>query len=359
MAKAKKLPSGSWRCRVLDHYEITYDEEGKKHRKAVMRSFTVADPTAAGRKECERQAAVFAASRERISQNDLTVREAIRAYIDLKANIFSPTTYHLYEGYLKTAYGAIEDIRTARLSQTDVQAWMNEYAADPHHSARTCRNVHGLLTAALAIYEPQLRLRTDLPKIQKSQLYTPTDEDIRKLLKYIEGRELEKAVLLAAFGTLRRGEICALTDEDISGNTIRINKAMKLDTDGKTFCIREPKTPSSNRSVVYPEEVIRKFDGIKGRLVDLNPTQISHQFYHATKGAGIPHFRFHDLRAYSISIGHAIGIPDIYLQHRGGWSTPYAMQAFYKRTISAEETKFTDQINAHFSELVATDVATK
>ena len=357
MPKAKKLPSGSWRCQVVDHYEYTYDDKGKKHRKAVKVSITVADPTPAGRRECERQAAVYASERERISRNDLTVKEAIRAYIDLKSGIFSPTTYHLYEGYLNTSFSDIEDIRIAKLSQENVQRWMNQFSAD--HSPRTCRNVHGLLTAALSIYQPQLRLRTDLPKVQKPQLYTPTDEDIRKLLKYIEGRELEKAVLLAAFGTLRRGEICALTDKDISGCSITVNKAMKLDSDGKTFCIREPKTPSSCRTVVYPEEVIRKFDGIHGRLVDLNPTQISHQFYHATKGAGIPHFRFHDLRAYSISIGHAIGIPDVYLQHRGGWSTPYAMQQFYKRTISSEEEKFTQQINSHFSELVHTKVHTK
>jgi integrase len=58
----------------------------------------------------------------------------------------------------------------------------------------------------------------NLPAKKKPDLYTTPDEDIKKLLNHIEGKELETAVLLAAFGPLRRGEICALTSDDIKGN---------------------------------------------------------------------------------------------------------------------------------------------
>lgn len=39
------------------------------------------------------------------------------------------------------------------------------------------------------------------------------------------------------------------------------------------------------------------------------------------KKLDIPHFRFHDLRYYSASIMHAIGVPDVYIMERGGWSS--------------------------------------
>ena len=39
-------------------------------------------------------------------------------------------------------------------------------------------------------------------------------------MKALSGSELEKAVLLAAFGSLRRSEISALLDKDIQGNQV-------------------------------------------------------------------------------------------------------------------------------------------
>lgn len=50
-------------------------------------------------------------------------------------------------------------------------------------------------------------------------------KDTKILLDKISESELEIAVLVAALGTLRRGEICALTDKDIHGNNIVVNKA--------------------------------------------------------------------------------------------------------------------------------------
>ena len=158
---------------------------------------------------------------------------------------------------------------------------------------------------------------------------------------------MEKAVLLASFGTLRRGEICALTDEDISGNTITINKSMVRSNNGG-FIIKSPKTGSSYREVVYPDFVIDKFKGVKGHLVKMHPEDISKNFGSVLKAAGLPHFRFHDLRHYSASIMHAIGIPDQYIMARGGWKTDRVLKQVYRNVISDEQKKFTDKINSHF-----------
>ena len=60
-------------------------------------------------------------------------------------------------------------------------------------------------------------------------------------------------------------------------------------------------------------------------------------------------FRFHDLRHYSASIMHAIGIPDQYIMARGGWKTDTVLKAVYRNVINDEQKKFTDKINSHFT----------
>lgn len=95
--------------------------------------------------------------------------------------------------------------------QTDIQKWVNAYTVE--HSPKTVCNAHGFLASVLAVYEPFMRLRTKLPQAKTRDLYTSSDSDISQVLKYIAGSEMEKAVLLAAFGTLRHGEIYALSDK--------------------------------------------------------------------------------------------------------------------------------------------------
>lgn len=144
----------------------------------------------------------------------------------------------------------------------------------------------------------------------------PSDKDIKKLLKHIEGSELEKAVLLTAFGTLRREEICALTDRDIHGDSITINKSV-VRSDKGGMITKSPKNLSSNRVVEYPHFVIEKFDGIQGRLVNM----------------------------------HAIGIPDQYIMARGGWKTDTVLKSVYRNVINDEQKKFTNKINSHFTSM--------
>ena len=90
---------------------------------------------------------------------------------------------------------------------------------------------------------------------------------------------------------------------------------------------KAPKTFSSNREVEYSHFVFEKFSGTHGKLVSMHPEDISKNFGKILKEAGLPPFRFHDLRHYSASIMHAIGIPDQYIMARGGWKTDTVLKA--------------------------------
>lgn len=60
-------------------------------------------------------------------------------------------------------------------------------------------------------------------------------------------------------------------------------------------------------------------------------------------------FRFHDLRHYSASIMHAIGVPDVYIMERGGWSSDHTLKRIYCGAMDDFSQKFTNLTNEHFT----------
>ena len=336
MATPKKLPSGQWRTQVYDYT----DANGKRH----YRSFT-----ADSKKKSAFMAAEFAANKQRIAKGDLTISEALEEYIKTKENILSPSTIRGYRSCVRNYYSKISDLKIRGLTNSEVQEWVNDLARQ-NKSPKTIANAHGLLMSALDLLAPELKIRTTLPQKQRPELYCPSDEDVKHLLEHVAGRELEIAILLAAFGPMRRGEICALTSDDIHGNIITVNKSMVM-TDKGEWVIKAPKTYSSYRDIIFPDFVINRLSGIQGRIIKATPNQLTSRFERAIYYSRSPHFRFHDLRHYAASIMHAIGIPDQYIMQRGGWSTDGVMKSVYRNTIDSETQRMTGKINHHFENI--------
>lgn len=350
MATAKKLASGSWRCQVYSHTEEIPQADGSVKKKRIYKSFTCTTPGPKGKRECEKMAAEWAAEKDRRSLNyeSMTFAQALDGYISTKSNVLSPTTYRDYRSKQKIAYKTINNIQLCNIDSAKVQAWVNEYSQD--HSPKTVRNAYGLLTAAITFYLPGFKIHPNLPMPRKPELYTPSDSDIKKLLSSIHGTDLEIAVYLGAFCAMRLGEICALESSDINGNIITISKSLALCEDG-SYKIKSPKTLSSYRTVQAPDFVIQRLSGIKGRIVNKKPYNVTKALKRALKANGLPNFRFHDLRHYSASILHAIGIPDQYIMQYGGWKTDYVMKSVYRNVINEEMKKMNDKISNHFTDL--------
>ena len=357
MATAKQLPSGTWRCLVYSHKEKLYDangtpiidkKTGRQKEKRIYESFTSNLPGRKGKRDAEIQASVFLAEREyKKRPENITVKEAFKKYISLKENILSETTLRGYETIMNNQIAEIADISIRKITQENVQSWINLLSA--RLSPKTVRNAYGLFIPVMSIYAPEKTFRTTLPQPKEIEYYTPSDQDIVKLLQYIQGTELEKAVLLAAFGSLRRGEVCGLDKEDINGTSIRIRNTKVRGRKG--MIEKGPKTRKSYRYVIFPEFVIRKFDDVEGKLVKMHPEDISKKFGHVLDAAGIPKFRFHDLRHYTASIMHAIGIPDQYIMKRGGWKSDKVLKKIYRNVIEEEDKKFIDKVNTHFENM--------
>ena len=272
-----------------------------------------------------------------------------KQYMQAKGPVLSPSTRRVYGIYQRKYFDDLADTKLRDLTNEEVQVWITRISAG--HAPKTVRNIYGLLTAVVDMYAPHIRLKVKLPDKIKPNLYVPSDEDVKALLDHVEGTELEVAILLAAFGPLRRGEICALTDQDIRGNTISVNKAMVLNAENE-WVIKTPKTYSSNREIEFPPFVIAKIPKTDGRIIQANPTQITNRFRRALKFSHLPNtFRFHDLRHYAASIMHAIGIPDQYIMQRGGWATDSVMKTVYRGTIDDQSRKMTERILQHFEDI--------
>ena len=106
-------------------------------------------------------AAEYAAGKSRKIKNDLTVKEAIAGYIDVKEGVLSPSTIAGYSKMLRNNYKGIEDKRINSLRSEDMQRFVSGLAAG--HSSKTVSNAYNLLTAAIGMYAPDLSFRVTMP----------------------------------------------------------------------------------------------------------------------------------------------------------------------------------------------------
>lgn len=76
---------------------------------------------------------------------------------------------------------------------------------------------------------------------------------------------MELPILLAAFGPMRRGEICALDSTDISGNIVHVSKNM-VRTEDNAWIIKSPKSYAGDRYIDFPDFVAENGEEKQGEL---------------------------------------------------------------------------------------------
>ena len=335
--RAKKLPSGSWRVQVM--------KDGKR------KSFTVKDSSKHGRQLCLAMAAEWVSTIESDEESGITVGEAVRRYIDTRRNILSASTVRTYDSIAQNIITPIADMPIYNISNERLQRWMSNVALT--HSAKSCANIRSLLTASIRMFVKDFSVKLDIPQRKPIRYRTPTDAEVHKLIERAKGTEMEKAIYLAAMGTMRRGEICALTKSDISGNTIQINKSL-CQVKGGNYILKGTKNEQSTRTVELPSKVIDiLLLSESENIVNMTPSAISNRFEHLLKECGIEEkFRFHDLRAYAASSRHAAGIPDAFIMADGGWRTDAVMKRVYRRAMNDKRKAFSDIANKYYEKLL-------
>ena len=329
MATPRKLPSGSWN--VVAQRTMN----GRTER----RSFTELTKTAAA-------AAAAAWQNEKRHSHifGLTVKDAAIRYIDLRRETLSPYTLRDYESYLKQL-GSITDSPIDHITNDDIQKLVDSWIREGS-SPKTIRNRYTFIRAALMDIRPEYNIRVILPRKVKPDLYTPTDEDIEKLLQLVSGTDLEIPVLLAVFGPMREGEICALTADDIEGNIIHVRRAM-VQPSQHVIMEKGPKTYAGYRDIdlgAAGPSILSKIPE-KGRVTDFTPRALSQKFRRTVKKHFEKPFVFHSLRHYFASAAHAAQIPDKYIMYRAGWENTSTLDNVYKHVLENRTHEYNTIIN--------------
>lgn len=319
--KASRLPSGS--------YRVQFRMNGK-----------VVSVTRATKRDAELEAAKMKANNT-YSVSNITLERAMREYIESRASVLAPSTLREYKRAFEKDYEEIKHIPINNITQGIVQSFINNHAKTK--SPKSCRNIHGLLSSVLKMYRPDFVLNTTLPQKDVIEEYIPTNEDI-KVLMTIDDEELLDAICLAAFGPMRRSEICALRSDDIQGNIIHVQRALVWN--GSEWVIKKTKTIAGDRYIEFPSFVIDRFKGREGNLFSLKPNNISNRFHKKLPKIGLKSFRFHSLRHFASSYFHYLGLPDKAIQNRAGWESEYTMKKVYRHVLQEEQRKYDSLANS-------------
>ena len=350
MATAKKLPSGNWRCQVY----LGKGPDGKAIYKSV---------TASTKKEAEYEALQLQLHHKAISTSsaNMTVQEAMEAYITGREGVISVTTSRGYHTIARNSFTRIQGVQLRKLTPALIQQAVSEEAAD--HSPKSVLNAYSLLVSTLKMYhKPLFRDLEDgdikLPQKQKYQPNVLNTEQVATLVRAIGGSVMEIPILLALWCCLRESEICGLkwTDIDWENGRLHVHGAKVL-TGTTRVATKAPKTVESDRWInldPYLLDVLREAQAHSESeyVTRLSGSSMWKRFKTILKHNNLPDVRFHDLRHSNASIMAMTGVPQYLAQRRGGWSTPDTMNRVYTHAMEAGGSVADEKVNSFFRQIL-------
>lgn len=313
--KLEQLPSGSYRVKKIVKgitYRVTFDH--KPTQSEIL-------------SELSKRIESFSESKDSFFM-------CVEAYINSKVNILSPSTIISYKMILRHMPACL-NMPISKLTQIDIQNAVNEYAKN--HSPKSVKNYHGLISAVIKMYRPNLVLRTTLPKGKEKEVRVPSHDEISMILKQVEGTEYHIPFQLGCLG-MRRGEILALSLDDLDGDCLTIDKSKVISLDGGYEIKNLPKTISSVRKIYIPDKLADEIRE-KGYIYKGSPGQILKALHRAQDRLGIPRSRFHDLRHYFVSYAHSLGWADADIIAITGHKTDEIAKRVYRHSMADRNDK--------------------
>ncbi len=341
MVKVDRLPSGSYRARVLDYT----DSEGKAH----YRTFT-----GKNKKTVQLEAAQWEATRQGGKKTNMTVAEAMERYTESKKNVLSPRTYREYTQTRKNSLKPLHNINIFELTQEEVQTAINIEAEN--HAPKTVRNMHGVLSSALKMFRPEFVLRTTMPQKEKSDIVIPTEEDVMELIQAVHDTEIELPVLLGALAGMRMSEINGLKwkNVDFSSGIITVNTARVWDIDNN-WVEKPPKSHAGYRTVKMIPYLRAEMERLRGAddeyITQLKPYSITDRYQRVLKRVcpGM-HYTFHELRHYAASVMIMLGIPVKYIADMLGHETEDMVNRVYGHIMRDKKDVFFERLEEYYSD---------
>lgn len=347
MAKARLLPSGAYQTRA------TKVINGKK----VTKSFTVNPKECQGNAKKAKLLSENLANEWQLSTDHsdiygMSVKDAIEGYISDKEKVLSPSTIRGYKLVLET-FESLWHISIFDIETPQIQRLVNDWSQEL--KTKTIKNRVTMLLSVLDYHGVDKRFKIRYPQGNSKKVTTPDIEDVKMFIENASDT-MKPIIYLAAFGSLRRGEIAGLREMDISRdmNTITINGVKVLNADNEWKYKPFPKTQGSVRTIQLPKHIIESIpvkENSKDFVFTLTPAAISDRFKRLAHKLQLP-YSLHSLRHFAASFRTDLGIPKKYIQEVGGWvdGNGGVFDKVYDNTMESSRRKYTRIANKFIEE---------
>lgn len=317
--KAKKLPSGSWFCRVRVNGQDTGITRPTE-KEAVAEAMAVK----AGTIEAKR------------SPKSKTVSAAIDSYISARENVLSPATIHGYRKIQRNRFGDMMDLDINKITQEKWQRAVNLEARQC--GAKTLKNAWMFISSV--IFEGTgNRVSVRLPQVIPNERDFLPAEDIPLLLAALKGTDVEIAALLA-LSSLRLSEILGLqwANIDLGNHVLRIVETAVKGEEGLARKVEAKNTPSRRTiPIIAPlQEALEAIAPGDGYVVTMAENTIRRKLQAVSKKAGVQYVALHGLRHSFASLAYHLGLSEEVTMRIGGWSDISTMRRIYTHVSNAD-----------------------
>mgnify|MGYP005994415269 FL=1 len=337
----RQLPSGRWQVRV---------REAATNRLVSLGTY----PTKADADAALRHAGVDQDRGAWVPPDRGTVKLAdyARAWLDSNPRIRSPRTRERYDGLLRVHIApSIGQAPIGKLTPSAVRRWHTDLAADasPYTAAKAYRMLRAVLNTAVKdelIVRNPCRL-DGAGQEQADERPLATVAEVNELAELV-GNRWRLLVLMAAWTSLRFGELAALTraDVDLMRGVVRVTKNRQRLADG-TSVVVPPKSAAGRRTVAIPPPLVPAIEhhldtwaaeGTDGLLfvgpkgAPLDRSHWNRRWRKARAAIGRDDLRFHDLRHTGNTLAAATGASTKELMTRMGHSSMAAALRYQHAT---------------------------
>lgn len=311
-----KRPSGNYRVRQMvngKNYSVTVDHKPSEKEAHLL----IADALA---------------RKGMVTSTDIPFKLAYKAYIESKADILSPSTIGSgYNSIIRQVSESFMNTPINKITKPMLQAEVNRYSLT--RSPKSTDNFSGLIISVLKYFGNEIRgIRR--PQHKPVDVYIPTEQEVHAVYEALKPTKYYVPALLSGNG-LRKGEICALTDSDLDGCILTINKSLVKNEKGE-WIVKTTKTESSTRKIKLDEKLVEIIHE-RGLSYTGHPDMINRNIIKVEKELGLPHFSLHKFRHFYVSYLMYIGVPSKNIQHGGGWKTDYVMKKVYNQVMNVEK----------------------
>ena len=183
----------------------------------------------------------------------------LKTYVAHSVKPYTVDSYtRICERHIKPALGRIT---LDQLESLSIQQFYNALLVEKGLSAKTIKNIHGVLHRALeqAVKLRMLRFNPtelcELPKVTKKEIKPLEEEEVVRFLDAIRGHKFELLYLVTLFTGMRQGEVLGLTWDCVDFDTCTIHVKQQLQKTqkvGGVYTLVSTKNSMSRYVVVAP-----------------------------------------------------------------------------------------------------------